>query len=275
MVGTVRLTLPALLAFLGSSMRADEVPRVLFPEQLALQTDEWDGTLVQTTAHCIYTEAKVYRCIVLTRNQLQTRVEFIHVEPETIRNYIEYNCHSLARLNTEYCNFSIRFVHVGSEYIDDVGQYQILLIHAKELHATINYPDKWYRDEKPIVANCRDPNTYQKPLEERSNCPNLTREQVEDLKPNTGEKDVEEDNALDQIQVLDGQADENVSVPESETVPDEEHASTATPNSELWRLWEDSSLPEMRSARKFERSPTRYQTGRHHANDRSHTTVRR
>jgi hypothetical protein len=230
-------------------VRADELPKVLFPEQLAMQTDEWVGASVQTTAHCFYTESKVYRCVIFTRNQLQTSVEFANVDPDTIRNYIEHNCRSLTQMNTEYCKFSIRFVYVGSAYVSDASQYQKLLIRARELHASIGYPDKWYRDERPMVANCRDADTYKMPLEKRTNCPILTREQVDDLKPNAGENDIGEIEGRDQIRIVDEQGDENVSVPELETLPDHEDGYNATSYSELERLWEQSSLPKIRSAR--------------------------
>jgi hypothetical protein len=178
---------PVFLILLAASAQADEPLKVLFPDELAAQNHKWEGRLIQTQAHCIYSDSKSYQCTLLSHKGLLLRVDFFHIAPADLERYVEKSCHTANDENSDYCSFRIRFVYMENEYVANLNTSPLLLIHAKDGTGVFSEPDNRAPDQKTqrasrSKADCSDPAAYKRPLEERTNCPILTKEQLDELR---------------------------------------------------------------------------------------------
>lgn len=129
----MRLAILALALLGATAAFADDAPKKLTSMDLAVQTHKWDGKLIQTTGQCFFADKDEYRCAVAPPMESgMVRVDFTTIEPEAMKQLIEYNCDTLQKWATHACSVNMTFTYEAAERKDNANGTTTMYILATE-----------------------------------------------------------------------------------------------------------------------------------------------
>ena len=103
------------LTFAAQASFAQDAPKRLTANDLAVQTHKWDGRKIQANAHCFYADKEDYRCAILgPNNQLphnMVRIDFTTISPPELKKTVEDSCDTTDQMFTNACRFQILFTY--------------------------------------------------------------------------------------------------------------------------------------------------------------------
>jgi hypothetical protein len=111
--------------------RADDSPKRLTAEDLSVQTHKWDGKTIRTTVSCFFADKDEYRCIAGWSERVTVRIDFVAIEPESMKSVIEDKCDAVAKARGNACKLQATFVYLGNERQEHPDGSVLMLIMAE------------------------------------------------------------------------------------------------------------------------------------------------